>query len=79
MYVFKSFGELHFQPTFDAGPVRHCITIVMLRSIGDHDIVITSSRCREQRSIHSRSRELVFTTSWTRATFVHREFTTSWK
>jgi len=24
----ESFGELHFRPTFDAGAVQHCITIV---------------------------------------------------
>jgi len=28
MYVFESFGKLHFRPTFDAGPVRRCIAIV---------------------------------------------------
>ena len=28
MYVFESFGELHFRPTFDAGLVRRCIAIV---------------------------------------------------
>jgi len=25
---FDSFGELHFRPTFDAGAVRRCISIV---------------------------------------------------
>jgi len=28
MYVFESFGELHFRPTFHAGPVQRCIAIV---------------------------------------------------
>jgi len=34
MYVFESFGELHFRPTFDAGQVRHCIAITDCLAIG---------------------------------------------
>jgi len=33
MYVFESFGELHFPPTFDAGTVRHCITKEQYKAI----------------------------------------------
>jgi len=28
VFDFDSFNELHFRPTFDAGPVRCCIAIV---------------------------------------------------
>ena len=28
MFVFDSFHEVHFRPTFDAGAVRRCIAIV---------------------------------------------------